>query len=863
MKYKDTKRRQVCHALSRTSWLFAIIFLILIPTSVYALPKHIHLTWQGDPKTTITVSWRTNSTEPSRLEYGINCSYGEIATGQPGAIHHVELMNLSPSTVYHYRCGSEGNMSEDLTFITAPSDPNAPITFVAFGDSRTNWNTWRTVAQAVLVSDPMFTLHTGDLITTGEVQSQWDIWFDYGEPLMSRKVLMPCLGNHEENTPKYFEQFALPDPRQWYSFDYGNAHFIALTTEYSMTGEQLEWLEEDLASTDAMWKFVFYHKPMYSSGSHGPTISVQNAWRDIFDKYHIDMVFNGHDHIYERSYPLFAGEVVNSSDEGTIHIVTGGAGAGLHSIDTPNNPWTAKALSINHFVLITIDGPNLHMEARKVGQTVFDALDINKTLYPDLTISNLTVSPEVPSPGGNANLSIRIRNKGHASSGNFSVGLIIEEEICTVLNVSSLDPGCERVLQTVWSVDTEGEYNLTISTDIYEGVDEGVFENNNAAGRTVLVSRPKPDLVPVYIDIEEGKLLLGEKVVLTTRIENRGILDSDAFEAVFSVGNTSTNISCSGLKIGKHCDIRLPEMELGRGDWSMSIVIDMLEEIDELHEDNNDLTVMAPIRDLMNVGPAYYPSGAIEGESLIILYDDIEGILPDDSPSCAIVWGTNGWRRPDLRCSRTANVESHVESVMERGLDGLWWISIPTDKNVRWVDFKFRNGQIVGDVVDDNSGSSWSVPMRGWAVESLQELHDAIQDASLNGVDTSLYQSVLALANQSLLSGNYAGAVEIIGNHTGTVQRKISLVLLEMAEEEYLAAIQDGISIPYWEVMLRAARASIESGNYVSARSYSELVLERIEKARSEIGEVSIQPILGGLISLFLLRISRKYRGKL
>ncbi len=351
-------------------------------------PCHIHLSWQGDPSTTITVVWQTPADAGTYVEYGITPSYGNSVSGSSwsggsGVLHVVEITGLVPNTTYHYRCGSTSAWSTDRTFTTGLEKGNEScFKFAAWGDSRSDSERRKEVSAAVLASNPRFSLFTGDLVDDGSVQSYWDSWFTDMEPTIANTSFMPSIGNHENNAWNYYEQFVLPNNEQWYSFDYGNAHFICLSTEtaYTFGSAQHTWLESDLKSTEAKWKFVFFHRPPYSSGSHGNDSTIISALCPLFEMYHVDMVLLGHDHDYERTYSLRNSAVVNDSI-GTTYVVTGGAGAPLYPVGS--SYFTAKSDSVYHFCEIIVNGDVLTYSAKLRDGSAFDNLTIDKrTLKP-------------------------------------------------------------------------------------------------------------------------------------------------------------------------------------------------------------------------------------------------------------------------------------------------------------------------------------------------------------------------------------------------------------------------------------------------------------------------------------------------
>jgi 3',5'-cyclic AMP phosphodiesterase CpdA len=141
----------------------------------------------------------------------------------------------------------------------------------------------------------------------------------------------------------------LPGNERWYSFDYGNAHFVGLEVDgYASTAPgsaQMLWLANDLAQTRQRWKVVFFHAPFYSSGAHGgdPQVpQLRAALEPLFIQHGVDLVFNGHDHDYERSVA-----------HGVVYIVAGGGGAPLYP-QVISNPASVYFTSTYHSVLVTV-----------------------------------------------------------------------------------------------------------------------------------------------------------------------------------------------------------------------------------------------------------------------------------------------------------------------------------------------------------------------------------------------------------------------------------------------------------------------------------------------------------------------------
>ena len=168
----------------------------------------------------------------------------------------------------------------------------------------------------------------GDLVNRGAERDDWDVYFENAAGVFENRQIIPALGNHEYqggNAELYLDQFTLPDSspvgERAYSIRYSNALFVVLDTNIDVRS-QSEWLEEQLAGSDATWKFVVQHHPAFSSSPTRNNPHIREHWGPIFDKYHVDLVLQGHDHAYLRTYPMKGEERVDSAAEGTIYIVS-------------------------------------------------------------------------------------------------------------------------------------------------------------------------------------------------------------------------------------------------------------------------------------------------------------------------------------------------------------------------------------------------------------------------------------------------------------------------------------------------------------------------------------------------------------
>jgi hypothetical protein len=239
-------------------------------------------------------------------------------------------------------------------------------------------------------------LHTGDIVNSGGIcsgdDSSWSqymrAYFDLYRDSTGRIPFYPSVGNHELNGggcgyEGYRDVYHLPgnapsgDEEEYYSFDWGNAHFVALDTNqsYSAGSVQYDWLIGDLQATTQPWQFVFFHHPAYSSGSQGSTLDVQTHLVQVFEIYGVDMVFNGHDHHYERTCPILDGACTTPQDGGVVYYVTGGGGAPLYPAGT--DWFTAYGDSLNHFLRMEVYECRLRVEAIDTDGAVFDSYEID------------------------------------------------------------------------------------------------------------------------------------------------------------------------------------------------------------------------------------------------------------------------------------------------------------------------------------------------------------------------------------------------------------------------------------------------------------------------------------------------------
>lgn len=313
-----------------------------------------------------------------------------------GYIHHTLLTNLEPSTQYYYQCGDLINeiTSHIFSFKTLPEigNPNR-LTFGVIGDIGQTVHSVSTVNHLINERNISMILHPGDLSYADCDQPLWDSYGEMIQPLAAYTPWMVSPGNHEiefngtdytnlftafekryrmpqikpaefgdviiksEINPRTGQPYCTPSiflteynfGNSFYSFDTGLAHMIFLNpyTNSAHTSIQYEWLENNLALVDRIvtpWIVIVMHCPWYSSNKNHysdiQAIMMRESMEDLFYKYNVNIVFNGHVHDYERTYPVYRNK---TNDNGPVYITIGNAG-NLEGLDNNYNEqpsWSA------------------------------------------------------------------------------------------------------------------------------------------------------------------------------------------------------------------------------------------------------------------------------------------------------------------------------------------------------------------------------------------------------------------------------------------------------------------------------------------------------------------------------------------
>ncbi|HEX5689850.1 MAG TPA: metallophosphoesterase, partial [Roseiflexaceae bacterium] len=298
-------------------------------------------------------------------------------------VHQAVLTGLLPNINDQYKIFTN---DADLTpggsgRVRAALPSNTPFRFAALGDSGDGSQNQKDVAARLLQAQPDLVVHTGDLIYEEATYDGFETkYFQIYKDLLKNTWLAPSAGNHDityNNGKSFTDVFVNPtngssDPvnrELYYSFDYGNAHFVVLDNFLSYTpgSEQYTWLDNDLRSTNQFWKFVIYHVPPYASRSdQTPRDDAKQVQYlvPLYEKYHVNVVLTGHWHYYERMKPLLGGQVTTLANGGVVYLITGGGGAGLAGVGTGTlNSRTDVKVQAYHLTMFEINDCRLQLYA--------------------------------------------------------------------------------------------------------------------------------------------------------------------------------------------------------------------------------------------------------------------------------------------------------------------------------------------------------------------------------------------------------------------------------------------------------------------------------------------------------------------
>ena len=314
----------------------------------------------------ITIKWRTDQPTQSKVNFGdspnnLNINYFDAAWKTD---HEVEIVNLNPHTTYYYNIANANTVlvpaAHDLYFKTHPTNEgSAAYKFWILGDSGTADADARNVRDAYY--NYIGNQHTDGILFLGDnaygdgTDSEYQnaVFENMYEDKLKNSIAWSTMGNHDGHsansnaqTGPYFDIFTFPTnggsggvasgTEAYYSFDYGNIHFICLDSygiDRSEGATMYDWCQKDIQNTNQEWIVAFWHHPPYSKGSHDSDSEIElkemrTNYLPMLEDNGVDLVMSGHSHSYERTF-FINGHYGNSNSFNPNHIVgTNGSGDG-------------------------------------------------------------------------------------------------------------------------------------------------------------------------------------------------------------------------------------------------------------------------------------------------------------------------------------------------------------------------------------------------------------------------------------------------------------------------------------------------------------------------------------------------------
>lgn len=363
-------------------------------------------------------SERTIRTYPG-IDFGI---IGIMQYEIPMNRHTLKISGLEQGKKYAFRVGDADRDWWSETGTITVEDGSDVTTFIHMTDPQSQsahqYETFAAVMDKAyeMYPDAGFSINTGDLVDHGDNFNQWQWLLDGSSDTLMNTVMMPVTGNHEgHGTNATVTNFIVPNaPEQdfesgvYYSFDYNNVHVAVLNAnslndDEGFSDDQIEWLKADMNASDADWKFVATHKAVYSNGSHyddSDVIAMREQLSVLMPELDIDMVFQGHDHVYLRTDSMIDNKVegvetsattfngkeykVKENPQGTVYVIGGCSGVKVYEQKDPSLtdklfPRAEAICDVEYAVFsgIRIVGDTLYFDAYEVNPETGEAENID------------------------------------------------------------------------------------------------------------------------------------------------------------------------------------------------------------------------------------------------------------------------------------------------------------------------------------------------------------------------------------------------------------------------------------------------------------------------------------------------------
>jgi len=311
--------------------------------------------------------------------------------------------SLPAASTVEYVVSAGGTRAGPHPFRTAPSEGTAgeDVRVLLFGDSGWGGPAQLELARQMQRDDWDLSIHVGDIAyNDGSEEDFTERHFRVYVPTLASTPFYPAVGNHDiraDGGQSYDGAFLWPEPfpgARYFAFHWGRIQFVSIDTS-SMTddvdglrngtGRQLDWLRGVLreASADSAvdWIITFQHHPLYSHAvgisGHGLDRSLRANLLPLFERYGVDLVTAGHDHHYERTWPIRDGRRVDDGC-GPVHVLSGGGGASRYARDITNTTLLATAQRVYQYVELTVGADRIQGRTIDHGGQVVDEFSVRR-----------------------------------------------------------------------------------------------------------------------------------------------------------------------------------------------------------------------------------------------------------------------------------------------------------------------------------------------------------------------------------------------------------------------------------------------------------------------------------------------------
>lgn len=393
------------------------------------VPERVLLNISGDPAHSQTVTWRTETFESSaKAQMAVatpnpdfentaetvaaTAVVHQVKPGKAVGAYSVHFTGLKPDTRYCYRVGDGANWSEWFEFRTAEDHPGN-FRFIYLGDAQNSIRSlWSRAVRAAYANAPdaRFIVHAGDLVAEGYDDDLWGEWFDAQGFIAASIPSMPVPGNHDlhhapgvkeilDTPPVWRSQFSLPhngpegipelDQHSYY-VDYEGVRLVSIdanayanedfapSEKKRIADGQAAWLENVLQNNPNRWTIVVQHQPVFAISKERDYEDMRKILLPIYDKYHVDLVLQGHDHAYARSHPLLTGKPVASGQRGTIYAISVSGPKMYEATDTSLSLMEKEFHDTQMFQVIEVSPKRLTYRAYDIEGKPMDDFELEK-----------------------------------------------------------------------------------------------------------------------------------------------------------------------------------------------------------------------------------------------------------------------------------------------------------------------------------------------------------------------------------------------------------------------------------------------------------------------------------------------------